>query len=126
LICGTHGTLASYPLRVAFAPRSDAWLNDNALAELKAKHTHPLWQKIGEVARQRGGHGGMDFVMEYRLCHCLLNGLPLDQDVYDGVTWSSLVELTEQSVLQDGASIKVPDFTRGAWQHAQPLGLVEV
>ena len=78
------------------------------------------------MARKNGGHGGMDYIMEYRLCHCLLNGLPLDQDVYDGVTWSSLVELTEQSVRQDGASVKVPDFTRGAWRAAQPLGLVEV
>lgn len=64
--------------------------------------------------------------MDYRLCHCLLNGLPLDQDVYDGVTWSSLVELTEQSVLKDGASVEVPDFTRGAWPTAQPLGIIDI
>jgi hypothetical protein len=55
-----------------------------------------------------------------------LNGLPLDQDIYDGVTWSSLVELTERSVRQNGSSVEIPDFTRGAWRNAQPLGLVEV
>jgi len=55
-----------------------------------------------------------------------LNGLPLDQDVYDGAAWSSLVELTERSVMKDGASVVVPDFTRGAWRDAQPLGIVEV
>ena len=126
LITGTKGTLASYPLRVALSPHWHEWLDDKALAELKAKYQHPLWQKIGALARQNGGHGGMDYLMEYRLCHCLLNGLPLDQDVYDGVTWSSLVELTERSVVQDGASIKVPDFTRGGWKTAEPLGLVDV
>jgi predicted dehydrogenase len=126
LITGTKGTLASYPLRVALSPKGDAWLDEKALAELKAKYAHPLWKKMGEIARKNGGHGGMDYIMEYRLCHCLLNGLPLDQDVYDGVTWSSLVELTERSVEQNGSSVEVPDFTRGAWRSAQPLGLVEV
>ncbi|MDA3923387.1 MAG: hypothetical protein PF904_01645 [Kiritimatiellae bacterium] len=126
LISGTKGTLRSYPLRVALEPAPHAWLNDQALAELKAKYTHPLWRKIGELAKNHGGHGGMDYVMTYRLCHCLLNGLPLDQDVYDGVTWSSLVELTERSVLQGGSAVEVPDFTRGAWRTAKPLGLVEV
>ena len=126
LISGTKGALRSYPLRVALEPASHSWLDDKALAELKAKYTHPLWRKIGELAKSNGGHGGMDYVMEYRLCHCLLNGLPLDQDVYDGATWSSLVELTERSVLQGGSSVMVPDFTRGAWRTAKPLGLVEV
>lgn len=126
LISGTKGTLRSYPLRVALSPDWHDWLGDQALADLKAAYTHPLWRKIGELARQSGGHGGMDYIMEYRLCHCLLNGLPLDQDVYDGVTWSSLVELTERSVRQGGSAVEVPDFTRGAWRSAQPLGLVEV
>jgi len=126
LITGTQGTLCSYPLRVALSPKWEAWLDDKSLAELQEKYRHPLWKKIGEIAKKNGGHGGMDYIMEYRLCHCLLNGLPLDQDVYDGVTWSSLVELTERSALKDGASVEVPDFTRGAWKTAQPLGLVEV
>jgi predicted dehydrogenase len=126
LITGTKGTLRSYPLRVALAPDWHNWLDDMALADLKAKHTHPLWRKIGEIAKKNGGHGGMDYLMEYRLCHCLLNGLPLDQDVYDGAAWSSLVELTERSVLKGGDAVEVPDFTRGAWRAAQPLGIVEV
>jgi predicted dehydrogenase len=126
LITGTQGTLTSYPLRVALSPNWHEWLGDGQLAELKAKQAHPLWDKIGAIARANGGHGGMDYLMDYRLCHCLLNGQPLDQDVYDGVTWSSLVELTERSVLQDGASVEVPDFTRGAWRTAQPLGLVDI
>jgi predicted dehydrogenase len=126
LITGTKGTLTSYPLRVALSPNWHEWLDDGQLAELKAQHAHPLWDKVGRLARANGGHGGMDYLMDYRLCHCLLNGLPLDQDVYDGVTWSSLVELTERSVLNDGASVEIPDFTRGAWRTAHPLGLVDI
>jgi predicted dehydrogenase len=126
LISGTKGTLCSYPLRVALSPRWHDWVDEKTLADLKAKFTHPLWRKVGELAKKAGGHGGMDFLMEYRLCHCLLNGLPLDHSVYDGVTWSALVELTEQSVKQDGSSVAIPDFTRDGWKTAEPLGLVEV
>jgi hypothetical protein len=126
LISGTKGTLASYPLRVALAPKAHEWMPEKDLADLKAAHTHPLWNRIGELARVNGGHGGMDYIMEYRLVHCLLNGLPLDQDVYDGAAWSSLVELTERSVRRNGGSVEIPDFTRGAWTTAKPLGIVEV
>ena len=125
LITGTKGTLASYPLRVALSP-GHKWMDKAALEELKKRYTHPLWKKIGAIAQKNGGHGGMDYIMEYRLCHCLLNGLPLDQSVYDGATWSSLVELTERSVLNGGSSVKVPDFTCGAWRSTKPLGIVDV
>ena len=131
LITGTRGTLCSYPLRVALSPKWHEWLNEPELAELKAKYTHPLWKRIGELAGKSSSvslhaHGGMDYIMEYRLCHCLRNGLPLDQNIYDGAAWSSLVELTERSVLKGGSSVEVPDFTRGAWKTAAPLGIVEV
>ena len=83
--------------------------------QLMAEYEHPISTEIGEKARQVGGHGGMDFIMDYRLIYCLHNGLPLDQDVYDAAEWSSLVELTETSVKHRGMPVKVPDFTRGAW-----------
>lgn len=126
LITGTRGTLCSEPQRVALGPKWHEWLPAAELAALKAKYAHPLWKQKGEIAKKSGGHGGMDYLMEYRLCHCLLNGLPLDQDVYDGASWSSLVELTERSVLNGGSAVEMPDFTRGAWKTAQPLGIVTI
>ena len=126
LISGTKGVLSDYPLRVAFSPKSHGWMDDKELAQLKAKYVHPLWDKNGESAKKMGGHGGMDFLMDLRLCHCLQNGLPLDIDVYDTALWSSLVELSERSVERNGASVKVPDFTRGGWKTADPLGIVTV
>jgi hypothetical protein len=77
------------------------------------------------MAREVGGHGGMDYIMDYRLIHCLRNGLPLDQDVYDAAAWSSVVELSETSVLNGSAPVEVPDFTRGVWEKTAPLGIVE-
>ena len=49
---------------------------------------------IGDSAKNVGGHGGMDFVMDLRWAYCLQNGLPLDTDVYDLATYSSIVELS--------------------------------
>lgn len=125
-ISGTKGILTDYPLRVALSPSSHGWMNDADLAALKAKYIHPLWDKSGDAAKKSGGHGGMDYLLLLRLCYCLQNGLPLDIDVYDTALWSSLLELTERSALNRGASIDVPDFTRGGWKTAQPLGIVEV
>ena len=68
----------------------------------------------------------MDFIMDYRLIYCLKNGLPLDQDVYDAAAWSVLFPLSQQSVGTRGASLDMPDFTRGHWKTNQPLGIVDV
>lgn len=78
-------------------------------------YEHPLWRDFRDLATTVGGHGGMDFLMFLRMAYCLRRGLPLDQDVYDLATWSSLVELSEKSV-KTGFPVEVPDFTRGAWK----------
>lgn len=124
LISGTDGIVADYPLRVALRPKTHQWMSDAELEEVKAKYVHPLWDKQGESAKKMGGHGGMDALMDMRLCHCLQNGLPLDINVYDTALWSAMVELTERSTLRNGASIAIPDFTRGGWKTAEPLGIV--
>ena len=73
-------------------------------------------KKYGEMAKEVGGHGGMDYIMDYRLVHCLRNGLPLDQDVYDAAEWSCITELSELSVRQGSIPVEIPDFTRGNWE----------
>jgi len=88
------------------------------------KYDHPLWQRIGKEAEINGGHGGMDFVMLWRMVYCLRNGEALDQDVYDGAAWSVVNILSEQSLNNRSNSVNFPDFTRGAWEHAKPLGIV--
>jgi hypothetical protein len=67
------------------------------------------------MARKMGGHGGMDYIMNYRLMDCLKRGLPPDIDVYDAAAWSAPTPLSEASVAQSGAPQKFPDFTRGKW-----------
>lgn len=82
---------------------------------LLQKYKHPIQIELEERAKEVGGHGGMDYIMDSRLVYCLLNGLPLDEDVYDAAEWSSLGELTRISLENNSAPVEVPDFTRGAW-----------
>ena len=84
----------------------------NALME---KYKNPIIIGIEDMAKEVGGHGGMDFIMDYRLIHCLQNGLPLDMDVYDLAEWSCLSPLTEVSLNNNSAPVQIPDFTRGGW-----------
>lgn len=91
------------------------------MEKLLKEYEHPIVKEVGEKAKEVGGHGGMDFIMDYRLIYCLRNGLPLDQDVYDAAEWSSLVELTEISVRNGSVPVEIPDFTRGDWNKLQKL-----
>ena len=93
---------------------------------IQAEYRHPLWKAAGALAQKMGGHGGMDFLMDLRLCYCLQNGLPLDMDVYDLAATCSICELSERSALNRGAQQDVPDFTRGGWKTAKPLGIESV
>lgn len=129
LIQGTKGIAVKYPeQRVAISTvnKAEGFLKEDAQKELLAKYEHPLSKYIGEQARKVGGHGGMDFIMDWRLIYCLRNGYPLDESVYDGASWSSLVELTERSVLNRSASVAIPDFTRGDWKKYKPLPVIDM
>lgn len=115
LIQGIKGIFADYPARVFVDGQKDEdW---QTLDEFKEKYEHPLWKNNGEMARKTGGHGGMDYVMNFRLMDCLKRGLPPDIDVYDAAAWSAPTPLSETSVAQNGASQKFPDFTRGHWEN---------
>jgi len=92
-----------------------AALPDELCQEMLKKYLPPFVQELEEKARQVGGHGGMDFLMDYRLVYCLHNGLPLDMDVYDMAEWCCLGPLTRISLENGSAPVAIPDFTRGAW-----------
>lgn len=88
---------------------------ESVKAILLDAYKHPIAKEIEEKAKEVGGHGGMDFIMDYRLIYCLHNGLPLDEDVYDAAEWSCLGELTAASIENGGMPVAMPDFTRGDW-----------
>lgn len=128
LIQGTNGVFAGFPNRIALEEGGSGNFHewDYDMQSWYNKYDHPLWVKMGNEAERNGGHGGMDFLMFWRMIYCLRNGEPLDQDVYDGAAWSVISPLSAESLNNRAKSVDIPDFTRGAWQSAEPLGIVTV
>lgn len=123
LLSGTAGTAQKYPLPGKISTSHTGWLDDEEMKAIEQQYTPPLIKKIGELAREIGGHGGMDFLMDWRLIDCLRNGLPVDMDVYDAASWSVVSPLSEWSVANGSQPIPVPDFTNGAWQTNAPVDI---
>ncbi len=122
MLSGTKGFAQKWPRTgIALEPDGHSWLSEEQLSNLLKEYEHPIVKEVGEKARQVGGHGGMDFIMDYRLIYCLRHGLPLDQDVYDAAEWSSIIELSQVSVANQGMPVQIPDFTRGAWNELQTV-----
>lgn len=129
-LTGTKGFANKYPIEgYAFEPEqladdsipdhenlsSHSFITEAQRKALTEKYQHPILKEIGEKAKEVGGHGGMDYVMDYRLIYCLNNGLPLDMDVYDLAEWCAITPLSEISLENGSAPVEFPDFTRGAW-----------
>lgn len=121
LVKGTKGMVRKYPKEMIAL--GESWVSDDKLKELYEKYSPEIVKRVGEMAKKVGGHGGMDFIMDWRMIDCLRNGLPLDQNVYDGALWSSIAPLSEWSVANRSQSIDVPDFTGGSWKTNVPHGI---
>lgn len=130
-LTGTRGFANKYPeegyalssaqlANAGVAPQVDnltthSFMPKAQMDSLVEKYRHPILRKYGDMAKEVGGHGGMDFIMDSRLVYCLQNGLPLDMDVYDLAEWCCIGELGALSMDNGNASVAFPDFTRGHW-----------
>ncbi|MFD9881112.1 Gfo/Idh/MocA family protein [Streptomyces alboflavus] len=113
---GTRGVFEDYPERIYIEPdhTNDEW---GDFGKYAAEFDHWLWK---EHANPPGGHGGMDYIMIFRLMQCMRLGLLPDFDVYDAATWTAPVPLSHASIKAKGAPQAIPDFTRGLWKKARP------
>lgn len=124
ILTGSKAVHEGYPSRLYIESEElQSWghefLSEQKYNEYKEKYDHPLWKKLkAQISENEVGHGGMDFVMIYRLIECLNQGLPLDINVYDSVMWSAISPLSELSVAKESV-IKIPDFTGNTWQHVR-------
>ena len=115
---GTRG-MVDEARKVVFFEGMEEEIADNE-AEMYEKYDHPLhaeYVKIGE----RGGHGGMDWLVCRAFVESVKRGTNTPIDVYDAATWMAVGPLSEQSVAAGGAPIAFPDFTGGKWQNREPI-----
>ena len=121
LIQGTKGIVRKYPEPKIYiegvSKTNDQWepINDYLMS-----YQHPIWEEL-ETASKGAGHGGMDYIEDYRLVNALLKGIEPDMDVYDGVLMSAVRVLSERSIAREGKTMKFPDFTRGMWKKQRDL-----
>ena len=122
LVQGTKGITQGYPDKIHIEGRTAAhrW---EPLSDYTEEFGHPLWKTVGEQAKG-AGHGGMDYLEDYRLIQALRTGTPTDMDVYDAAALSAVSELSEKSVADRSRPKDFPDFTRGLWKTREPLGII--
>jgi len=124
LVQGTKGLAHKWPDRIYVEGRAAKPHQWDDFERFAAEFEHPLWKAIASKGEGRG-HGGMDYIEDYRLIQSLRKGEPLDQDVYDAAAWSAIVGASCESVAGKGRPVPVPDFTRGLWKTNPPLGIIE-
>lgn len=121
-VVGTKAVHDGYPSRLFIDTEEPVfwghkWLTDKEYTTYREKYTHPLINKLKSISEEfKQGHGGMDFVMIYRLIKCLNLGVALDINIYDSVMWSAITPLSELSAASKSLSVPFPDFTGGAWK----------
>jgi hypothetical protein len=120
LIAGTKGAFTGFPARVFFDGDGHDWKtienNEASSLEFQKQYDHPLWKMLGEISVKQGGHGGIDYLMNFRFVDLMRRGLPPDMDVYDAAAWSAPSALSEISVAHGNLPLPFPDFTRGQWE----------
>ena len=123
LVQGTEGIAHKWPDRIYVEGKAAKPHQWDDFEKYAAEWEHPLWKAIAQRGEGRG-HGGMDYIEDFRLIWSLRKGEPLDQDVYDAAAWSAIVEASCRSVAAKGKPVEIPDFTRGAWKTNPPLGII--
>ncbi len=120
---GTRGIVRKYPEEKIFIEGRTEGHEWEALSNYETEYEHPLWKSQSQMSTGLG-HGGMDYIEDYRLIHCLRTGQPPDIDVYDAAAWSAVCELSERSIATGNQPVEFPDFTRGLWKRREPLSIV--
>ena len=116
-LTGTEGFANKYPKEGISVKRINGhdYVSQEVMDSLLTAYRPDFAKAIEEKAKTVGGHGGMDYIMDYRLIYCLHHGLPLDEDVYDAAEWSAVQELSRISLENNSMPVRFPDFTRGDW-----------
>ncbi|MGD7707344.1 Gfo/Idh/MocA family protein [Microlunatus sp. Y2014] len=77
-----------------------------------SEYEDPRWRDHLADAEQ-AGHGGGDFFVLKEFAEAVRDQRPPEVDVYDAVTWSSMIALTAESVERGNQPVAIPDFGRG-------------
>ena len=83
-------------------------------AEMYEKYDHPLHREY-VTAGEKGGHGGMDWLVVRAFVESVKAGTATPIDAYDTATLLAVGPLSEASINKGSQPVEFPDFTRGKW-----------
>ncbi len=105
------------------SPQKDAWEDFKPYLE---KYPHPLWTGYEKSEGSVGGHGLGDYITVRELVRAIRTGETSLPDVYDAVTWSAIIPLSEKSAYAGGKKVDFPDFTHGKWKTNSPIPIFKL
>lgn len=97
----------------------DKWEKGKEYDAYMEKYDHPLWKDFYASA-QNAGHGGIDFFTIKEFVRSVRENAYPPIDIYDAVTWSAIIPLSEASVAKGGTPEFFPDFTKERWRTRKP------
>lgn len=124
-VCGVLGYAQKYPTPTiqiqteGSNPRTITLMGDEAVQYVES-WISPKYRVMIDKGRQLGVSNVMNYMMDLRIAEVMervlanrkdgLEEPSFDMDVYDAALWSSVVELSEQSVLRGSIPVKFPEF----------------
>ena len=114
---GTKGIWLEDKNAVHFdSSEGEEWTPMNDLFE---HYEHPVWKEF--MARGvKGGHGGMDWLVQRAFIEAIKAQRQTPIDVYDSVAWMAVTALSEDSIACGSQPQPFPDFTNGKWIRTRP------
>lgn len=79
------------------------------------KYAHPLWKKFGGQDIQLG-RGVCEYLVVHQFVQAVRRKAETPLNVYDAAAWSSILELSRESVAKGSQPVAFPDFSRGKWE----------
>ena len=126
-IYGMEASVEGYPRPQRIFKKGSGYVSPEEYQSITEQYKPGVFKREDLVNKKTNSEFGADMLMAWRLTDCLRNGLPLDMDVYDGVSMSSVLPLGEWSVNNGSHPIDIPDFTAGSWTTNQRnMGIINI
>jgi predicted dehydrogenase len=119
LVQGTEGVYSETYNAVYLDGRSPKPGEWESFGPYQEQHEHRWWKAIQGKAGETA-HGGTDYLELDLFVKAVRARSQTPLDVYDSVTMSAVVALSEHSIAQGSTPVEFPDFTRGKWQTRKP------
>ncbi len=88
--------------------------------EFYEKYDHPLQAENSNLEQNEGHAENIDWLVLRGFIEAVKAGTDTPIDAYDTATWLAITPLSAASIAKGGASVEMPDFTRGRWFNREP------